>query len=127
MENKKILIVEDDDFLLQMYVTKLELEGFQVVSAVDGIKGLRLAKKDKPDLVLLDLQLPELSGFEVLEDLKRSNETKQIPVLVLTNFSQKEDIDRCLNLGASDYLIKAHFVPSEVIAKIKNILEEVSK
>jgi DNA-binding response OmpR family regulator len=127
MENKKILIVEDDDFLLQMYVTKLELEGFQVISAVDGIKGLRLAKKDKPDLVLLDLQLPELSGFEVLEDLKRSNETKQIPVLVLTNFSQKEDIDRCLNLGASDYLIKAHFVPSEVIAKIKNILEEVSK
>ena len=123
----RILIVEDDDFLLQMYVTKLELEGFQVVSAVDGIKGLRLAKKDKPDLVLLDLQLPELSGFEVLEDLKRSNETKQIPVLVLTNFSQKEDIDRCLNLGASDYLIKAHFVPSEVIAKIKNILEEVSK
>ena len=124
MENKKILIVEDDDFLLQMYVTKLELEGFQVVSAVDGIKGLRLAKKDKPDLVLLDLQLPELSGFEVLEDLKRSNETKQIPVLVLTNFSQKEDIERCLNLGASDYLIKAHFVPSEVISKIKNILQE---
>ncbi len=127
MENKKILIVEDDDFLLQMYVTKLELEGFQVISAVDGIKGLRLAQKDNPDLVLLDLQLPELSGFEVLEDLKRNNETKQIPVLVLTNFSQKEDIDRCLNLGASDYLIKAHFVPSEVIAKIKNILEEKVK
>ena len=125
MENKKILIVEDDDFLLQMYVTKLELEGFQVISAIDGIKGLRSAKKDKPDLVLLDLQLPSMSGFEVLEDLKRNNETKQIPVLILTNFSQKEDIERCLNLGASDYLIKAHFVPSEVIAKIKNILEEV--
>ena len=124
MENKKILIVEDDDFLLQMYVTKLELEGFQVISAIDGIKGLRLAKKDKPDLVLLDLQLPSMSGFEVLEDLKRNNETKQIPVLILTNFSQKEDIERCLNLGASDYLIKAHFVPSEVISKIKNILQE---
>ena len=125
MENKKILIVEDDNFLLQMYITKLELEGFRVSSAVDGIKGLRSAKKDKPDLVLLDLQLPAMSGFEVLENLKSSNDTKQIPVLVLTNFSQKEDIDRCLNLGASDYLIKAHFVPSEVIAKIKNILEEV--
>ncbi len=124
MENKKILIVEDDDFLLQMYVTKLELEGFQVISAIDGIKGLKLAKKDKPDLVLLDLQLPSMSGFEVLEDLKQNNETKQIPVLILTNFSQKEDIERCLNLGASDYLIKAHFVPSEVISKIKNILQE---
>ena len=124
MENKKILIVEDDDFLLQMYVTKLELEGFQVASAVDGMKGLRLAKKDKPDLILLDLQLPEISGFEVLEDLKHNDTTKQIPVLILTNFSQKEDIDRCLNLGASDYLIKAHFVPSEVISKIKDILQE---
>jgi DNA-binding response OmpR family regulator len=124
MENKKILIVEDDDFLLQMYVTKLELEGFQVISAIDGIKGLKLAKKDKPDLVLLDLQLPSMSGFEVLENLKQDDEIKQIPVLILTNFSQKEDIERCLNLGASDYLIKAHFVPSEVISKIKNILQE---
>ena len=122
MENKKILIVEDDDFLLQMYVTKLELEGFQVISAIDGIKGLKLAKKDKPDLVLLDLQLPSMSGFEVLENLKQDDEIKQIPVLILTNFSQKEDIERCLNLGASDYLIKAHFVPSEVIKKIKDIL-----
>ena len=122
MEDKKILIVEDDDFLLQMYSTKLELEGFKVLEAMNGLQGLKIAQKEKPALILLDLNLPELSGFEVLEQLKREDDTKHIQVLVLTNYSQKEDIDRCLELGAADYLIKAHFVPSEVIAKIKVIL-----
>lgn len=123
MEGKKILIVEDDDFLLQMYTTKLELEGFKVLEAMNGLQGLKVAQKEIPDLILLDLNLPELSGFEVLSQLKRDDETKGIKVLILTNYSQKEDIDRCLELGADDYLIKAHFVPSEVIAKIKIILE----
>ncbi|MFA6307863.1 MAG: response regulator [Patescibacteria group bacterium] len=123
MEDKKILIVEDDDFLLQMYSTKLELEGFKVFEAINGLQGLKIAQKEKPDLILLDLNLPELSGFEVLSQLKREDDTKGIKVLILTNYSQKEDIDRCLDLGADDYLIKAHFVPSEVIAKIKVILE----
>jgi CheY-like chemotaxis protein len=124
MEDKKILIVEDDEFLLQMYSTKLELEGFKVLEAMNGLQGLKTAQKEKPDLILLDLNLPEMSGFEVLSNLKRDEETKDIKVLILTNYSQKEDIDRCLELGADDYLIKAHFVPSEVISKIKVILEE---
>lgn len=123
MEDRKILIVEDDDFLLQMYSTKLELEGFKVYEAINGLQGLKVAQKEKPDLILLDLNLPELSGFEVLSQLKREDATKDIRVLILTNYSQKEDIDRCLDLGADDYLIKAHFVPSEVIAKIKDILD----
>jgi len=124
MDAKKILIVEDDDFLLQMYSTKLELEGFKVFEAINGLQGLKVAQKEKPDLILLDLNLPELNGFEVLSQLKREDNTKNIKVLVLTNYSQKEDIDRCLELGADDYLIKAHFVPSEVIAKMKTILEK---
>ncbi|OGY93257.1 MAG: hypothetical protein A2406_01190 [Candidatus Komeilibacteria bacterium RIFOXYC1_FULL_37_11] len=127
MEGKKILIVEDDDFLLQMYSTKLELEGFKVFEAINGLQGLKVAQKEKPDLILLDLNLPELNGFEVLSQLKRDEETSSIRVLILTNYSQKEDIDRCLELGADDYLIKAHFVPSEVIAKIKDILEKESQ
>jgi len=127
MEGKKILIVEDDDFLLQMYSTKLELEGFKVFEAINGLQGLKVAQKEKPDLILLDLNLPELNGFEVLSQLKRDEETSNIRVLILTNYSQKEDIDRCLELGADDYLIKAHFVPSEVIAKIKDILEKESQ
>lgn len=116
------MIVEDDDFLLQMYVTKLELEGFKVFEGTTGVQGLKLAQKEKPDLILLDLNLPELSGFEVLSQLKREDATKDIKVLILTNYSQKENIDKCLALGANDYLIKAHFVPSEVIKKIKEVL-----
>ncbi|MDD5749647.1 MAG: response regulator [Patescibacteria group bacterium] len=122
MEDKKILIVEDDEFLLQMYTTKLELEGFGVVEATNGREAIKVAKKEKPDLILLDLNLPEIDGFEVLKQLRQDEETKEVKVIVLTNYSQKEHIDRCLELGASDYLIKAHFVPSEVIKKIKDIL-----
>lgn len=122
MENKKILIVEDDEFLSKMYAAKLDLEGFQVTEAATGLQGLKAVEKDKPDLILLDLNLPEMDGFEVLKRIKEAENTRDIPVLVLTNYAQKDNIDKCLNLGASDYLIKAHFVPSEVIAKIKTIL-----
>ncbi|PIR06855.1 MAG: response regulator [Candidatus Komeilibacteria bacterium CG11_big_fil_rev_8_21_14_0_20_36_20] len=122
MKNYKILIVEDDEFLLQMYTTKLNLEGFKVLGTPSGKQGLKMAKKDTPDLILLDLMLLEMNGIEVLENLKIDDNTKNIPVIILTNYSQKENIDRCLELGADDYLIKAHFVPSEVIVKIKKIL-----
>lgn len=127
MEDKKILIVEDDEFLQQMYATKLDLEGFKVLEASNGLQGLKVAQREKPDLILLDLNLPELSGFEVLSQLKREDNTKNIKVLVLSNYSQKDNIDRCLELGADDYLIKAHFVPSEVIEKIKIVLAEDKK
>lgn len=122
-----MLIVEDDDFLLQMYATKLELEGFKISEAANGVQALKVAQREKPDLILLDLNLPELSGFEVLEQLKRDETTSGIKVIVLTNYSQKDNIDRCIKLGADDYLIKAHFVPSEVIAKIKTLLTEENK
>lgn len=120
----KILIVEDDGFLQQMYVTKLEMEGFQVVAADDGEKGLKAMKKEMPDLVLLDLLLPKKDGFEVLADKAKDPEIKEIPVLVLTNLGQKQDIEQCFELGAKDYLIKAHFIPSEVVTKIREILEK---
>lgn len=117
------MVVEDDDFLLEMYSTKLELEGFKVYNATNGIQGLKVAQREIPDLILLDLNLPEMDGFEVLEHLKNSPDTKNVLVVVLTNYSQKDHIDRCLDLGADDYLIKAHFVPSEVISKIKKLLD----
>jgi DNA-binding response OmpR family regulator len=123
MKNARVLIVEDDDFLLQMYAAKLELENFGVLTASNGVQALKVVQKDLPELILLDLNLPEMDGFEVLRRLKADDKTKSIPVLVLTNFAQKEHIDRCLDLGATDYLIKAHFVPSEVVEKIKHILE----
>ena len=123
-DNLKVLIVEDDSFLSQMYSSKLKLEGYQVLSAFDGEKGLRLAKKELPDLILLDLLLPKKSGFDVLAELKQAPETANIPVVVLSNLGQKTDIDRCFELGVTDYLIKAHFIPSDVIAKIKKTLEK---
>jgi DNA-binding response OmpR family regulator len=104
-----------------MYSSKLEIEGYKVILASDGEKALRIIKEKKPDLILLDLLLPKLNGFEFLEKLKSEN--MNIPVIVLSNLSQKEDIDKCLDLGAKDFLIKAHFVPSEVIIKIKKVLE----
>ena len=124
MKDSKILVVEDDSFLLQMYATKLETEEYKVFTASTGSEALSLVEKEDLDLILLDLNLPEVDGFNVLEELKSNPKTKHIPVLVLTNFSQKEDIDRCLDLGAEDFLIKAHFVPSEVIEKIKKILKK---
>lgn len=117
-----ILVVEDDRFLANIYETKLKLEGFIVAVAGDGKQGLELARRLMPDIILLDILLPKMSGFHVLSELKKDAKTKKIPVILLTNLSQKEDIDRGLQLGAADYLIKAHFLPSEVIEKIKEVL-----
>lgn len=119
-----VLIVEDDIFLADLYRTKFELEGFKVLSAYDGVKGLELAKKNQPDIVLLDLILPKLSGFALLENLKEDKRAMKIPVILLTNLSQKADIQRGLKLGAADFLVKAHFMPSEVVAKIKKMIEK---
>lgn len=114
----RILLVEDDSFLAGMYVTKLTLEGLSVELATDGAKGLKMAQEMKPDIILLDIILPKMSGFEVLKKLKDSADTKDIPVLLLTNLGQKEDVEKGLKLGAADYLIKAHFLPDEVVSKI---------
>jgi len=119
----KVLIVDDDAFLSGIYATKLELDGFAVVSARDGDEGLKAALKEIPDLILLDVLMPKLDGFEVLKRLKAEETTKHIPVIMLTNLGQKEDVEKGLQEGAADYLIKAHFVPAEAVAKIKKVLK----
>ena len=121
-----ILIVEDDIFLSDLYKTKMELEGFKVLAAYDGEKGLELAQKNIPNIILLDLILPKLSGFGVLEKLKANKATQGIPVIILTNLSQKGDVEKGLKIGANDYLIKAHFMPSEVVEKIKRLMSTKS-
>lgn len=118
----KILLVEDDSFLLGMYATKFEMEDFKVVMAEDGEKAVRLAAKEMPDIILLDIILPKVNGFEVLRQIKDNRMTATIPVILLTNLSQKDEIEQGLKMGAEDYLIKAHFMPSEVVDKIKKVL-----
>lgn len=120
----KILIIEDDPFLLSMYVTKLEANGFDVASEENGEKGVDTIRSEQPHLLLLDILLPGKDGFEILEEMKSDDSIKNIPVILLTNLGQRKDIEKGLELGASDYLIKAHFTPSEVITKIEKVLAE---
>lgn len=120
---KKILIIEDDKFLRELIKKKLIQEGFDVLEGVDGEEGLKKIKEEKPDLVLLDLILPGIDGFEVLSRMKEEHSLASIPVIILSNLGQREEIERGLKLGAIDYLIKAHFTPGEIIEKIKNVLK----
>ena len=124
VKKKLILLVEDDEFLAELYATKLNLEDFEVALATDGEKGLKIIKEKKPDLVLLDIILPKMDGFEILKIMKADKKLKTIPVILLTNLSQKDEVKRGLALGADDYLIKAHFMPSEVVKKIKQTVNK---
>ncbi|KPJ56829.1 hypothetical protein AMJ49_03735 [Parcubacteria bacterium DG_74_2] len=119
---KKILIIEDDKFLRELIARKLRNENFEIVEAVDGEEGVKKAKEEKPDLVLLDLILPGIDGFEVLQQLKSESEFGKTPVIILSNLGQQEDIEKGFKLGAIDYLIKAHFTPGEIIEKIQKYL-----
>lgn len=119
---KKILIVEDDKFLRELIAQKLVKEGYDVLEAIDGEEGFKMIKAEKPDLILLDLILPGIDGFEVLSKTKEDEEMSSIPVIILSNLGQKDDIERGLKLGAVDYLIKAHFTPGEIIEKMKRVL-----
>lgn len=119
-----VLLVEDDSFLSNIYKTKFELEGFKITTAEDGALGLELAKKKKPDIILLDILLPKMDGFMVLEKLKADSAIASIPVILLTNLGQKDDVDKGLKLGAVDYLIKAHFKPSETVEKVYEALKK---
>jgi DNA-binding response OmpR family regulator len=128
-ENKKIkvLIIEDDSYISDMYKIKLESDNFEVVIAEDGVIGLKQLEKYRPDVILLDVVMPKVDGFSVLKTIKNNSEIKNIPVVMLTNLGQKDNVERGFELGASGYIIKAHFTPSEVVKKVKEILEKESK
>ena len=121
---KKILVIEDDRFLRELIVRKLTIEGYDVVQAIDGEQGLEKIKSEKPDLVLLDLILPGIDGFEVLSQVKKDESLSHIPIIILSNLGQRSEVEKGLNLGATDYMIKAHFTPDEIVEKIRNILKE---
>jgi len=120
----KILIIEDDSFISDMYKIKFESEGFDVTVASDGIQGLEAVDKERPSLILLDVVMSKMDGFAVLQKLKKTPETKDIPVIMLTNLGQKDSVEKGLKLGAVDYIIKAHFTPMEVVEKVKEFLNK---
>ncbi len=121
---KTVLFIEDESALQKTIGEVLGQEGYEVVSALDGEVGLRLAKGRKPDLILLDLILPKITGFDVLKRLKEDDETKDIPVIILTNLEDPRDIEKAVELGAKTYLSKAQYDLEEVVAKVKKALEE---
>ena len=118
----KILFVEDEPSLQKAISELLTQEGFEIFSAIDGEEGLEMAKKEKPNLILLDLILPKKDGFEVLKELKADSELKDIPVIVLTNLEGMGNVEKALELGATTYLVKANYELEDVVTKIKDFL-----
>lgn len=122
----KVAIIEDDTFLAGMYEQKFRLEQMNPIMAYDGEAGLELVRAQKPDIVLLDIMMPKMDGWEVLQVLRSDQATKDIPVIMLTNLGQKEDVDLALKYGANDYLIKAHFNPQEVIDRVRTLVAKLT-
>ncbi len=118
----KVLIIDDDPFISGMYATRLMNDGFTVVSAPDGFQGLKKAAEEKPNVILLDVLMPKMDGFETLKQLKADPALAAIPVLMLTSMGQKEDIERGIQAGAVDYMVKTHTLPVDASEKIKNVL-----
>ncbi len=123
MNNKKILIIEDEATLRKTMAEYLAAEKFKALEAADGNAGLALAKKEIPDLILLDIILPKKNGYEVLEELKKDEQTKKIPVILLTNLESPEDIEKAFAKGASTYLVKSDYRLDDIVKKIKETLK----
>ena len=134
---KNILLVEDDPFLIDIYTTKLREESFSIEVATDGKEGLKKLREKKFDLLVLDIVLPKIDGWEILEKLKTelpkeakvkmrtkfSSPIKNLKIIILSNLGQKEELEKGLRLGADKYLIKAHYTPSEIVEEIKKVLK----
>ncbi len=115
---KKVLLVEDDVFVSDVYSTRLSREGYQVFLMSNGRDAVSWLETNIPDIVLLDIMMPYMDGIEVLKEFRQKDVCKDVPVIMLTNLSEKENIREALSLGANDYLIKSHFTPSEIVNKV---------
>ena len=123
----KILVVEDEDFLLDLYQTKLIQEGYEVIIAENGVEGLEMAQQHLPNLILLDILMPRVDGYEMLKKVKADNKLRNIPVIIFSNLSQKEEIEKGLKLGAKDFIIKTSVTPAELVNKVKEYLKSNKK
>lgn len=120
---QKILLIEDEILILRMYEKIFSFEGFEVVSAVDGIEGLEKAKTEHPNLILLDIMMPKMDGLKVLEELKAAPETKDIPIVLLTNLSSDIVIKEAFSKGAAGYLVKSEVVNEKIVEEVKQYIK----
>lgn len=115
---KKILIIEDEEIILDLLKRKLTNEGYEISLARDGDEGVKKMREVKPDLIILDVVMPKMGGFEVMEEMGKDQELKKIPVIIVSNSGQPVELDRAKELGARDWLIKTEFDPQEVVDKV---------
>lgn len=123
----KVLIIEDEKMLAEMYATKFGMDGYETIKAFDGSEGLAKAKETKPDVILLDIIMPKLDGFAVLKELRKDEDFKNTPILLLTNLGQDDDIKKGKSLGADDYFVKSNHTPADVALKVKSMLNKKKK
>ncbi len=114
----KVLIIDDDPFVSEIFAPSMKKKGLAVAVASDGLSGLELIKKEPPDIILLDIVMPGMDGYGVLQELKSKPETANIPVIMLSNLAQQEDIERSMSTGADGFLMKHQSLPSEVADKV---------
>lgn len=119
----KVLIVEDDSLIAKVFSTRLKSAGHLVFNAEDGSQGLLLAKKELPDVILLDLMMPKMSGLEMLAELKKNSQTAKIPILIYSNLSREKEISQAKSLGVADFITKADSTPQQVVEKIESYLK----
>ncbi|PIP21591.1 MAG: two-component system response regulator [Candidatus Nealsonbacteria bacterium CG23_combo_of_CG06-09_8_20_14_all_40_13] len=117
----KVLIIDDEETILKMYGTKLSMAKIEVLTSEDGQKGIEMAAKEKPDVILLDIIMPNINGLDVLKMLKIRDETKNIPVYLLTNLPQEASGEKAKELGAAGYMVKAEFEPQKLLEKIQSL------
>lgn len=122
VNNKKVLIVEDDPVLIRMYSTKLITEGFGVTTATNGEEGLQKVVSENFDIVVLDIMMPRMSGIDMLKKLREDNSNLQIPFIILTNLTEKEQQEEATRLGVKEFLIKADLLPSDLVKTIRKYL-----
>ncbi len=118
---KQILLVEDDPFLVDIYMTKFKEMGFVIEVVQDGSQVMRKIAENKVDLVLLDIVLPHVDGWEILKKIREEPGLKDLKVVMLSNLGQQSEVDKAFSLGATKYLIKAHYTPSEVVKEVKQL------
>jgi len=115
---KKILLIEDEEIMISLLQRKLTMEGYEISVTRDGEEGLKAMREVKPDLILLDIIMPKMGGFEVMTEMQKDKTLAKIPVIVISNSGQPVEIDRAQKLGARDWLIKTEFDPQEVVEKV---------